>query len=175
MVSIQNVVSTCKIFEKIINLQETAKNIPNSYYTPNKFNAVVIKYTDPKATTMLFNSGRLVCTGAKHMADNKLACEKTAFLLGTHYMSEYTIQNIVGSGCMGKCIDLIGLAKTHREIVQYEVELFPGANVHFPDIKATGLLFTTGKFIITGVKHESALYTFHNKLLELTKPFLYEK
>ena len=60
-------------------------------------------------------------------------------------------------------------------IVQYEVELFPGANVHFPDIKATGLLFTTGKFIITGVKYEADLYTFHNRLLELTKPFLYEK
>ena len=62
-------------------MQETAKNIPNSYYTPNKFNAAVIKYTDPKATTMLFNSGRLV-TGAKHMADNKLACEKNCIPVG---------------------------------------------------------------------------------------------
>ena len=95
MDSIQNIVSTCKISEKIINLQETAKNIPNSYYTPNKFNAVVIKHTDPKATTMLFNSGRLVCTDSKHMPDNKLACEKTAFLLGTHYISEYSIQKRV--------------------------------------------------------------------------------
>ena len=82
MVSIQNVVSTCKISEKIINLHETAKNIPNSYYTPNKFDAVEIKYTEPKATTMLFNSGRLVCTGTKHMDDNKHDLRKNCIPIG---------------------------------------------------------------------------------------------
>ena len=173
MVTIQNVVSTCKISVTNLNLHEIAQNIPNSYYKPNKFNAVVIKYIDPKATIMLFNSGRLVCTGAKTLSDNKMACEKTAVLLNTHNISEYTIQNIVGSGNMGKCIDLIGLTKMHRKIVQYEIELFPGANLHFPDSKATAILFTTGKFIITGIKHESDLYAFHNRILELTQPFLY--
>ena len=167
MATIQNVVSTCKISENYINLHDIPEKMKNAHYNPTKFNAAIIKIYEPKATILLFSSGRFVCTGTKNICDNKTACENICRLLGSTCFSEYKIHNVVGSGCVGHCIDLIGLANTHKHIVQYESEIFPGAKIKYPNSKATALIFTSGKIIVTGLKNEAEVHAFYNKILNL--------
>ena len=67
MATIQNVVSTCKISQNYINLHDIPEKIKNSHYNPTKFNEAIIKLHEPKATILLFSSGRFVCTGTKNI------------------------------------------------------------------------------------------------------------
>jgi len=119
----------------VAHLTPYAISIPTVYhlqYDPKHFNEIIIKIHDPKATYLLFASGRLVCTGTRDISANKQAIEKIRLLLKScgvncilHQPTEYIIRNIVGSGSTA--------SKKHRKLVQYETELFPGAIVKFPD------------------------------------------
>jgi transcription initiation factor TFIID TATA-box-binding protein len=172
MASIQNIVSTCKISEKPLNLQKIAEKCPNTTYEPRHFNAAIIKLKTPKTTGLLFSSGRLVCTGSKNMDDNKMACENICHFIANTQVNDLVVQNIVGSGDAGKKINIIALANMYKTLVHYEPELFCGAHIRFPDSRAAALAFTSGKIVVTGLKSEAALHAFYSKIIDMLTVFL---
>lgn len=78
--AIQNVVATASLGTSV-NLRTVASNIRNIEHNPRRFPAAVFRLRDPKATILIFESGKLVCTGAKSEEMAKLACRKTAKII----------------------------------------------------------------------------------------------
>ncbi|KAL6428337.1 hypothetical protein ACFW04_008550 [Cataglyphis niger] len=77
---LQNVVST-------VNLQTELKltyiNIRtrNSEYNPARFTGLIMRIRNPRATALIFSSGKLVCTGARSEDDSLLAARKFARII----------------------------------------------------------------------------------------------
>lgn len=73
-VKIENIVVSV-VLGKELNLDHLAFELENSEYEPEQFPGLVYRITDPKVAFLLFSSGRVVCAGAKSLADVKRAVE----------------------------------------------------------------------------------------------------
>lgn len=60
----------------LLNLQKINYRTRNSEYNPAKFCGVVMRLREPKATALIFSSGKIVVTGTKHESSALLATRK---------------------------------------------------------------------------------------------------
>lgn len=115
-----------------------------------------MRIREPRTTSLIFASGRMVVTGAKSEEDSKLAARKFARIvqkLGFDAgFTDFKIQNIVSSCDVKFPIRLEGLASTHHNFASYEPELFPGLVYRMIQPKIVLLLFVNGKIVLTGAK-----------------------
>jgi len=63
-VQIQNVVAVAVLDQKL-DLLSIVKAFRNVEYRPKKFPGLVFRLKQPKTSTLIFGSGKMVCTGAK--------------------------------------------------------------------------------------------------------------
>ena len=88
MVSIENVVASATVDQKI-DLVNVTKKFPDTEYHPDQFPGLVFRIKTPKTATLIFRTGKMVCTGAKseEMAKNavKTAVSYTHLTLPTIY------------------------------------------------------------------------------------------
>merc|ERR1711918_70178 len=78
--SIKNIVATLNLGSKV-NLHIIAKKCKNTEYNPkatHRFTAAVIRLREPKTTALVFNTGKLVVTGAKSEDECKTAARTFA-------------------------------------------------------------------------------------------------
>lgn len=64
IVSIENVVASASVDQKM-DLNEITRNFPDVEYHPDQFPGLVFRLKSPKTATLIFTSGKMVCTGAK--------------------------------------------------------------------------------------------------------------
>ena len=64
MVSIENVVASATVDQKI-DLIDITKKFPDTEYHPDQFPGLVFRIKSPKTATLIFRTGKMVCTGAK--------------------------------------------------------------------------------------------------------------
>lgn len=64
-----------------LDLQKINFCTRNSEYTPSRFCGVVMRLRDPRATALIFSSGKIVVTGTKHEASAHLATRKFARII----------------------------------------------------------------------------------------------
>jgi transcription initiation factor TFIID TATA-box-binding protein len=110
----------------------------------------------PKTATLIFSTGKMVCTGAKSEKMARSAVRKVVrelknngiIILGT---PEIEIQNIVATGNLHGRVDLEAAADV-LENVMYEPEQFPGLIYRMGDPKVVILIFASGKLVCTGGK-----------------------
>jgi transcription initiation factor TFIID TATA-box-binding protein len=168
MINVQNIVSTFNV-GCCIDLKRLVQHCEDATHNPRKFSAVTMKMKFPKATALVFASGKIVCIGTKSFADNSEAILNVSHILKSiGYCTKVTdakIRNVVGSVNLNCQINLVNLHNSHRKLCMYEQELFPGLKFKLPCNSACALIFTTGKLVITGVKSEYALKQFFRKVL----------
>ena len=179
-VNIENVVASA-ILKQRIDLNSVVKAFPNVEYRPEQFPGLVFRLKKPKTATLIFNSGKMVCTGAKSEIQAKKAVRKVVQELKDNGIlivekAEIEVQNIVASASLGGKIDLekstVSLGRT-----MYEPEQFPGLIYRMSDPKVVILLFASGKLVCTGAKKEKEVYDAVTKLhgiLEDEKLIYYE-
>ncbi|MBT3405841.1 TATA-box-binding protein [Candidatus Woesearchaeota archaeon] len=169
------VVSTS--LEHDIPLEKMAATLSNTEYNPEQFPGLVIRVKEPKTSALIFNSGKVVCTGAKTLSDVseslkqiKKSLEKINVKITVD--PEINVQNIVASGSIGRDLNLNVLAMK-LENTEYEPEQFPGLvyklKGYLPEDqtqKATFLLFSNGKIVCTGTKSEDQVDLAVDKLIE---------
>jgi len=168
-VTIENVVASATLNQRI-DLGEVVKGYPGVEYRPEQFPGLVFRLKRPKTATLIFNSGKMVCTGAKSEKEARLAVLKVIKELkksGIVIISkpELKIQNIVASANLGGMIDLEKAAYTLGRTM-YEPEQFPGLIYRMDDPKVVILLFASGKLVCTGAKKEDDVYLSVKKLHE---------
>jgi len=153
---IQNIVLSVTYEGTEFNLNKLARSLEGTQYDPESFPGVVYKSEDPRASFLIFASGKMNCVGASSMADAKLAIKKLTKKLRKARMKvksepKVKVQNIVASIDFGRKFDLERIA-SRFENVEYEPEVFPGLVFRLDDPKAVLLLFVSGKGVCAGVK-----------------------
>ena len=167
IISIENVVASATLNQKV-DLNAVVKGYPGVEYRPEQFPGLVFRLKRPKTATLIFHSGKMVCTGAKSEKEARRAVMKVVKELkkgGIIIISkpELKIQNIVASGGLGGMIDLEKAAYTLGHSM-YEPEQFPGLIYRMQEPKVVILLFASGKLVCTGAKKEQDVYVAVEKL-----------
>lgn len=72
---IENVVASVTINQNI-DLDAISANVPGVEYNPEQFPGLIYRLSKPKTATLIFSSGKMVCTGAKHEDEVRIAVEK---------------------------------------------------------------------------------------------------
>ncbi len=160
-IHIENVVASATLNQKI-DLNAVVKGYPGVEYRPEQFPGLVFRLKRPKTATLIFNSGKMVCTGAKSEKESRRAVKKVVKELKESGIvivgkPEITIQNIVASASLGGKIDL-EQATYSLEKTMYEPEQFPGLIYRMAEPKVVILLFASGKLVCTGAKREEDVY-----------------
>ena len=154
-VSVENVVATASLDQKI-DLLAIMKVFVNVEYNPKRFPGLVFRLKRPKTTTLIFSTGKMVCTGAKSEKMARSAVKKVVRELknnGIIILStpKIEIQNIVATANLHGKVDLEAAADI-MENVMYEPEQFPGLIYRMGDPKVVILIFASGKLVCTGGK-----------------------
>ncbi len=160
-ISIENVVATTSLDQKI-DLLAIRKVFRNIEYRPKRFPGLVFRLKRPKTATLIFSTGKMVCTGAKSEKLARSAVRKVVRELKKQDIiilknPEIVVQNIVASANLHGNIDLETAADV-LDNVMYEPEQFPGLIYRMSDPKTVLLLFTSGKLVCTGAKSEEMVY-----------------
>ena len=180
IVSIENVVASATVDQKM-DLNDITKKFPDVEYHPDQFPGLVFRLKSPKTATLIFTSGKMVCTGAKseQMSKNAVKTVVEKLRKGNVTVKKnavVTIQNIVASINLGGKIHLEQAARTLPRSM-YEPEQFPGLIHRMLDPKTVLLLFTSGKIVCTGAKKEPDVCSSVNNLhalLEEKKLMVYD-
>jgi transcription initiation factor TFIID TATA-box-binding protein len=141
-----------------LDLPTIAISLEGSEYEPERFPGLIYRLKEPKTATLLFHSGKVVCTGAKSLEQVKMAIEKVTKQIekaGIRIRIEpkIEVQNIVASSDLGQSINHNAIAITlGLERVEYEPEQFPGLVYRLDVPKVVLLLFGSGKLVCTGAR-----------------------
>ncbi len=155
--NIENVVASTSL-EQELDLNAIEDALDGAEYNPQQFPGLVYRLKEPKTATLLFRSGKVVCTGAKSYLEVKAAIKKVKEDLKKANIfitvdPKIEVQNIVASADLGQEINLNTVAITlGLEKVEYEPEQFPGLVYRLDDPKVVVLLFGSGKMVCTGAK-----------------------
>jgi len=173
-ISIVNVVATTSLDQKI-DLLAIRKVFRNVEYRPKRFPGLVFRLKRPKTATLIFSTGKMVCTGAKSEKLAKSAVRKVVRELKKQDIiilrnPEIVVQNIVASANLHGKIDLETAADV-LDNVMYEPEQFPGLIYRMVDPKTVLLLFTSGKLVCTGAKSEGMVYESVAKVYGVLKDY----
>ena len=167
VIAIVNVVASATIDQKL-DLVDITKKFPDVEYHPEQFPGAVFRLKNPKTATLLFSSGKMVCTGAKSQELAETAVSNVVKILRKGKIkikkdAVVSIQNIVSSINLGGKVNLEQAARTLPRSM-YEPEQFPGLIHRMVDPKTVILLFSSGKLVCTGAKHEEDVYRSVNNL-----------
>ncbi|CAI5745911.1 unnamed protein product [Peronospora destructor] len=137
-----------------VDIKQLALLVRNADYSPRGFNALVMRFQVPRATVLVYRSGKYVVIGATSVEGARLAAAKLISILKKVSFpsdsSPFTIRNVVGSTDVCFKIRLEGLARDHLRFSTYEPEMFPGLIYRMLRPKCTLLIFISGKLVITG-------------------------
>lgn len=166
-VQIQNVVAVGTLDQRI-DLLSILKVFRNTEYRPKRFPGLVFRLKRPKTTTLIFKSGKMVCTGAKsekmaHSAVKKVVQELKKAGIIILRRPRIEIANMVASADVGGGVDLETAAEVLDNIM-YEPEQFPGLVYRMEEPRVVILVFSSGKLVITGAKREEQVHEAAEKM-----------
>ena len=153
---IQNIVLSVTYEDTEFNLEKVFRSLDGTVYNPKRFPGVVYKSEYPRASFLIFASGKMNCVGARSLDDAKQAIRKLTEKLRKAHIKVKTepkvkVQNIVASVNFGRKFNLEHIARSF-ENTEYEPEVFPGLVFRLDDPKAVLLLFVSGKGVCAGAK-----------------------
>ncbi|GIT55592.1 MAG: transcription factor [Candidatus Nitrosopelagicus sp.] len=155
IVSVENVVASASVDQKV-DLNDITKKFPDTEYHPDQFPGLVFRLESPRTATLIFRTGKMVCTGAKseEMAVKAVQTVVKQLRKGGIKIKKdavITVQNIVAAINLGGKIHLEQAARKLPRSM-YEPEQFPGLIHRMLDPKTVILLFASGKLVCTGLK-----------------------
>ncbi len=172
-ISIQNLVISADIHAKL-PLDVLAMNLENAEYEPESFPGLVYRIKEPKASTLVFTSGRIICSGTKDIDVARKAIKKTIedfkkLGIKVNGEPEMEIVNMVTSVDIHLKLDLNTIVFKLGEC-EYEPEQFPGLVYRMEETNVVFLIFNSGRLVCTGARNMETV----EKSVELLKKKLYD-
>ncbi|HME54460.1 MAG TPA: TATA-box-binding protein [Candidatus Lokiarchaeia archaeon] len=174
--TVENVVATVALGlepDEKIDLNQIARKFVECEYNPERFPGLVMRIADPKATILIFSTGKMVVTGLRDASETEAVVAIVIKNLKQAKVNitaepEITIQNLVASGDLHVPIDL-NEASIVMENAMYEPEVFPGLIYRMQEPKTVFLIFSTGRIVCTGAKTKEMVGEAVEKLVEEVK------
>jgi transcription initiation factor TFIID TATA-box-binding protein len=177
VVKIENIVASATVKHRI-ELNSVVRAFPDAEYRPGRFPGLVFRLKKPKTSTLIFGSGKMICTGARSENEARRALRKLVKVLKEGGIlivgnPEMKIVNVVATVNLGGFVDLLELYESERGMrgkIVYEPEQFPGLIYRMDSPRAVFLIFSSGKLVCTGARKEEdvhqAAIKLHRKLNE---------
>jgi len=177
VVKIENIVASATAKHRI-ELNSVVRAFPDAEYRPGRFPGLVFRLKKPKTSTLIFGSGKMICTGARSENEARRALRKLVKVLKEGGIlivgnPEMKIVNVVATVNLGGSVDLLELYESERGMrgkIVYEPEQFPGLIYRMDSPRAVFLIFSSGKLVCTGARKEEdvhqAAIKLHRKLEE---------
>ena len=152
---VTNCVVSCDTHSKYV-LEDLAAKLIKAEYNPESFPGLVYRLDEPKASILVFSTGKLICSGSKSKDQARVAIENTLKDFKRHDIKvsdklDISIVNMVASAALERKLDLNKIVFKLPEC-EYEPEQFPGVVHRIHEPKLVFLLFSSGKIVITGAK-----------------------
>lgn len=168
--SIENVVATATLDHRV-DLLGISKVFLNVDYRPKRFPGLIFRLKRPRTSTLIFSTGKMVCTGASSERQARRALKKVVRMLKKEDIiilsnPKIEIVNVVASGDFGENIDLEMAADVIGNVM-YEPAMFPGLIYRMEDPKVVFLLFASGKIVCTGARREKQVYKAVERISEM--------
>jgi len=156
-IKIENVVASA-IISHYMDLYKIHRSLNETEYEPDQFPALLYQKTYPKFTILLFNNGKMICTGLNGVEMTKDAIfdfidklrESSAFLMDN---IKIEIQSIIASVELGKRV-VVNEIYNNRTL--NNAELAPGGLgaliYRLPMEGITCLIFPSGRIAFSGAK-----------------------
>jgi transcription initiation factor TFIID TATA-box-binding protein len=153
---IENVVATVvAVIEEKMDLNIIARKYTDVEYNPERFPGLVMRIKDPKATILVFSTGKMVVTGLRDASEAEVVVNEVIKRISKCKIKisdpVIIIQNIVASGDLNCAIDL-NMAAIVMQYSMYEPEVFPGLIYRMQEPHTVFLIFSTGRIVCTGGK-----------------------
>eukprot|EP00053_Salpingoeca_punica_P024221 m.12604 g.12604 ORF g.12604 m.12604 type:complete len:202 (-) comp6433_c0_seq1:249-854(-) len=175
--SIENIVSTAFLGHKL-DLMEIAKRARNAEYQPRRFSAVILRNKEPRATALVFQSGKMVIMGAKSEEDAHKAAHKFTKMINKTCdqatqveCKDFKTHNVVGCADVGFKIDNEALRASHTSFAEYDPEVFPGLTYRIKEPDVVMLVFGSGKVVLTKAKKREEVYVAFEKMYPILQQF----
>ena len=108
---IVNIVISTSLDHKI-PLERLIMDLPNTEYNPEQFPGLIMKIREPRASFLIFSSGKVVCTGTKSLDEVELALERLI-----EYMKKVDIDIIMdGSNSYIRIVDT-GIGMSQEDVI----------------------------------------------------------
>ena len=166
-IEIVNVVASATL-KQAVDLDKIAKAFSSAKYPSPKFPGLVFRLKKPKTATLIFGSGKMICTGGRSEKEATIAVSEVFKELrgkGLIVASEpkIKIENIVASASLGQAVDLEGSILALQSVM-YEPEQFPGLVYRMEDPKVVFLIFSSGRVVCVGARTEEEVHRAVGKL-----------
>jgi transcription initiation factor TFIID TATA-box-binding protein len=167
-VKVVNVVASATLGQRV-NLDSVIEGFPNAEFPSERFPGLVLRLKKPKTATLIFRSGKIICTGGRSENEASKAVENVVRELIKRGIiipkkSEVKINNIVASANLRRMVDLTSISTWQRTM--YEPDQFPALIYRMDDPKVVFLIFSTGRLICVGAKSEEEIHRAIRKLIQ---------
>jgi len=155
--TIENIVASTGVSQEL-DLESVAEDLDRTNYDREKFPGAVYRTQNPKSASLIFRTGKIVCTGTKSTDDvyeslDIVFDELRGLGIDVPSNPEIVIQNIVSTGDLDCPVNLHATAIGFGlENIEYEPEQFPGLVYRLDDPDVVTLIFGSGKVVVTGAK-----------------------
>jgi transcription initiation factor TFIID TATA-box-binding protein len=159
-IRIENVVASSSLADQL-DLRAVALTLDRAEYEPDKFPGVIYRLREPKTAILLFQSGKIVCTGGKSLRQVEDSIHLVSALIRKGGQKVFAhpkilVQNIVATSDLEDTINLTSIAVTlGLDRVEYEPEQFPGLVCRIEKPRVVVLLFGSGRMVCTGARRPS--------------------
>ena len=171
---LQNIVATVNLGCPL-DLRKITTAARNTEYNPQRFPALIMRIRDPKATALIFASGKVVCTGTKSEEMAKYAAKKFARIIqkiGFQVKFKgFKVQNIVASCDVKFPIRLEQLSQEVDRFSTYEPEIFPGLIFRMAEPRVSLLIFVSGKIVLSGAKSIADIRNAFNNIIPILRKY----
>ncbi|MCD6092804.1 MAG: TATA-box-binding protein [Candidatus Aenigmarchaeota archaeon] len=153
---VENIVASTKV-DATIPLDRLLTVLEASEYEPEQFPGLIFRLNEPKVASLIFRSGKIICVGARSVAEAKTALKeivrriKRVGIRVNENDIKVRIENIVVAIDLKRELNLDTLA-FQLEASEYEPEQFPGLVYRLFEPKVAFLLFSSGRVICAGAK-----------------------
>lgn len=159
-IKIQNVVVSCDTHARFV-LEAIVNQLPGAEYAPESFPGLVYHVANPKASTLVFSTGKVICAGTQSLEKAKQAIKKTLSdfnRIGVEMPKKLDMEivNIVANAKIAKKLELNKIV-FGLENCEYEPEQFPGVVHRLGDPKVVFLIFSSGSVVCTGGRSVEAV------------------
>lgn len=131
-----------------------------------------LRFPESPVLLRIFKSGKVRATGGRSLSEVKTTLAALIPILRRSGRSvklpHLEVLNMVSVVALGYKLNLVHLASEAPDFVAYDPEFFPACVVRLTS-GATGLVFGTGKVIITGAKSMGSIRTAVDEVTELVR------
>ncbi|KFD58733.1 hypothetical protein M513_00426 [Trichuris suis] len=171
---LSNIVATVDMGCKL-DLKKIVLRVRNAEYNPARFPAVILRIRDPRTTSLVFSTGKMVCVGARTEDMCHLACRKYVRIMQKldfdAKFQDFKIENMTASFDMRFPIHLERLSLAHAQFCTYEPELFAGLVYRMVNPRVVLIIFVSGKVTILGAKSRKDLDEAFTNICPVLKSF----